>query len=43
MDLRRKQTDITTKDYKPTDRGKYVEAIFANLDGKACEARLPIK
>jgi Fe-Mn family superoxide dismutase len=31
------------KDYKPADKGKYVEAFFANLDWKACEARLPIK
>jgi Fe-Mn family superoxide dismutase len=29
------------KDYKPADRGKYVEAFFANLDWKACESRLP--
>ena len=29
------------KDYKPAERGKYVEAFFANLDWKACEARLP--
>jgi Fe-Mn family superoxide dismutase len=28
------------KDYKPADRSKYVEAFFANLDWKACEARL---
>jgi len=29
------------KDYKPAERGKYVEAFFANLDWKACESRLP--
>jgi len=29
------------KDYKPADKGKYIEAFFANLDWKACEARLP--
>lgn len=29
------------KDYKPADRGKYIEAFFANLDWKACESRLP--
>jgi Fe-Mn family superoxide dismutase len=29
------------KDYKPSERGKYIEAFFANLDWKACEARLP--
>jgi superoxide dismutase, Fe-Mn family len=29
------------KDYKPSERAKYVEAFFANLDWKACEARLP--
>jgi Fe-Mn family superoxide dismutase len=28
-------------DYKPAERGKYVEAFFANVDWKACEARLP--
>ncbi|MDQ2992839.1 MAG: superoxide dismutase [Candidatus Eremiobacteraeota bacterium] len=28
------------KDYKPSDRGKYIEAFFTNLDWKACEARL---
>ena len=27
-------------DYKPTDRAKYVEAYFKNLDYRACEARL---
>lgn len=29
------------KDYKPSERGKYIEAFFANIDWKACEARLP--
>ncbi|MBV8373851.1 MAG: superoxide dismutase [Candidatus Eremiobacteraeota bacterium] len=29
------------KDYKPSDRGKYIEAFFANLDWKRCESRLP--
>jgi superoxide dismutase, Fe-Mn family len=29
------------KDYKPAERGKYIEAFFANLDWKACEGRLP--
>jgi len=28
------------KDYKPADRGKYIEAFFANIDWKASEARL---
>jgi Fe-Mn family superoxide dismutase len=28
------------KDYKPADKGKYIEAFFANLDWKACEARV---
>lgn len=28
------------KDYKPADKAKYVEAFFANVDWKACEARL---
>jgi Fe-Mn family superoxide dismutase len=27
-------------DYKPTERAKYIEAYFRNLDYKACEARL---
>ena len=27
-------------DYKPTERAKYVEAYFKNLDYRACEARL---
>ena len=29
------------KDYKPSEKGKYVEAFFANLDWPACEARIP--
>jgi superoxide dismutase, Fe-Mn family len=29
------------KDYKPAEKGKYIEAFFENLDWKACEARLP--
>jgi Fe-Mn family superoxide dismutase len=29
------------KDYKPSDKGKYVEAFFANVDWEACESRLP--
>jgi Fe-Mn family superoxide dismutase len=29
------------KDYKPADKGKYIEAFFANIDWKACESRLP--
>jgi Fe-Mn family superoxide dismutase len=28
------------KDYKPSERGKYIEAFYANLDWHACEARL---
>ena len=28
------------KDYKPAERSKYIEAFFANLDWRACEARL---
>lgn len=28
------------KDYKPADKGKYVEAFIANVDWDACEARL---
>ena len=28
------------KDYKPSERGKYIEAFFANLDWKRCEDRL---
>ena len=27
-------------DYKPTERGKYIDAYFKNLDYRACEARL---
>lgn len=29
------------KDYKPSERGKYIEAFYANLNWSACEARLP--
>lgn len=29
------------KDYKPSERGKYIEAFFANVDWKRCESRLP--
>jgi Fe-Mn family superoxide dismutase len=29
------------KDYKPAEKSKYIEAFFANIDWKACEARLP--
>jgi superoxide dismutase, Fe-Mn family len=29
------------KDYKPAEKGRYIEAFFANLDWKACESRLP--
>ncbi len=29
------------KDYKPADRGKYIEAFFANIDWRRCETRLP--
>jgi Fe-Mn family superoxide dismutase len=28
-------------DYKPAERGKYIEAFFANLNWEACERRLP--
>jgi len=28
------------KDYKPAEKGRYIEAFFANLDWKACESRL---
>jgi Fe-Mn family superoxide dismutase len=28
-------------DYKPSERGKYIEAFFANVDWKQCESRLP--
>jgi Fe-Mn family superoxide dismutase len=29
------------KDYKPSERGKYIEAFYANLNWAACESRLP--
>ncbi|MBV8332793.1 MAG: superoxide dismutase [Candidatus Eremiobacteraeota bacterium] len=29
------------KDYKPSEKAKYVEAFFANVDWKACEGRIP--
>jgi superoxide dismutase, Fe-Mn family len=29
------------KDYKPSERGKYIDAFFANIDWKRCESRLP--
>ncbi len=28
------------KDYKPSERGKYIEAFYANLNWPACEGRL---
>jgi Fe-Mn family superoxide dismutase len=28
------------RDYKPADKGKYIEAFLANVDWKACESRL---
>ncbi|MFN2448924.1 MAG: superoxide dismutase [Candidatus Baltobacteraceae bacterium] len=28
------------KDYKPSERGKYIEAFYANLNWSACESRL---
>jgi Fe-Mn family superoxide dismutase len=28
------------KDYKPSERGKYIEAFYANLNWNACETRL---
>jgi len=28
------------KDYKPSERGKYIEAFYSNIDWHACEARL---
>ncbi|HET7814558.1 MAG TPA: Fe-Mn family superoxide dismutase [Candidatus Baltobacteraceae bacterium] len=28
------------KDYKPSERGKYIEAFYANLNWQACEERL---
>ncbi len=30
------------KDYKPAERGKYIEAFYSNLDWSACERRLPL-
>lgn len=30
------------KDYKPAEKGKYIEAFFANLDWEACERRLTV-
>ncbi|MDQ2663622.1 MAG: Fe-Mn family superoxide dismutase [Candidatus Eremiobacteraeota bacterium] len=29
------------KDYKPSERGKYIEAFYSNLNWNACEGRLP--
>ncbi len=29
------------KDYKPADKGKYIEAFFRNVNWSACESRLP--
>jgi superoxide dismutase, Fe-Mn family len=29
------------RDYKPAEKGKYVEAFIANIDWSACESRLP--
>ena len=29
------------RDYKPAERGKYIESFYANLDWAACESRLP--
>lgn len=29
------------KDYKPSERGKYIESFYANLNWGACESRLP--
>jgi superoxide dismutase, Fe-Mn family len=29
------------KDYKPAEKGKYIEAFLTNVDWKACESRLP--
>ena len=29
------------KDYKPSERGKYIESFYANLNWQACESRLP--
>jgi len=31
------------KDYKPSERGAYIDAFFTNLDWKACEARMMAK
>lgn len=28
------------KDFKPSERGKYIDAFFANIDWSACESRL---
>ena len=30
------------KDYKPSERGKYIEAFYSNLNWQACEQRLTI-
>lgn len=29
------------RDYKPAEKGKYIEAFIANIDWNACESRLP--
>ncbi len=29
------------RDYKPAEKGKYIEAFFANINWNACESRLP--
>ena len=29
------------RDYKPADKGKYIEAFIANINWSACESRLP--
>jgi superoxide dismutase, Fe-Mn family len=29
------------KDYKPSERGKYIEAFWSNINWPACESRLP--
>jgi Fe-Mn family superoxide dismutase len=29
------------KDFKPAEKGKYIEAFLTNVDWKACESRLP--
>ncbi|MDQ2871630.1 MAG: Fe-Mn family superoxide dismutase [Candidatus Eremiobacteraeota bacterium] len=31
------------KDFKPSERGKYIEAFYMNLNWAACEGRLPKK